>query len=150
TAAGCHGDNTVASTAFNNQRQTIQDLVDIIWINNDGNDPFNADADWPKVSAGDGGYLGEIFANDPTQFAAGEPRTVAEAAKFNAMMLGEDLYDHNDGSHGVHNPFYYEALLAATISELEATYPFLRVVTDPALRAKIDKALSRPGVTYVR
>jgi hypothetical protein len=66
------------------------------------------------------------------------------------MMLAEDLYDHNDGSHGVHNPFYYEALLAATINELEATYPFLRVRTEPAIRQMIDRALSRPGVTYTR
>lgn len=150
TAAGCHGDATVASTALINQMGTIQDLVDIIWINNDGNAPDDPSADWPKVSAGDGGYLGEIFATDPTQFTAGAPLTPAEGAKFNAMMLAEDLYDHNDGSHGVHNPFYYEALLAATINELEATYPFLRVRTEPAIRQMIDRALSRPGVTYTR
>jgi len=151
TAAGCHGDATVASTALVNQMGTIQDLIDIIWINNDGNDPFDANADWPKVSAGDGGYLGEIFAADPTQFTAGAPLTAAEGAKFNAMMLAEDLYDHNDGSHGVHNPFYYEALLAATINELEDVYGgILSIRTEPALRAMIDKALSRPGVTYTR
>ncbi|HSE26725.1 MAG TPA: cytochrome c3 family protein [Gemmatimonadales bacterium] len=154
TAAGCHGDNVVASTAFNNQRQVVQNLIDIIWINNDVNAPGGSR---PMVSAGDGGYLGEIFATDPTQFtkeAGTEPDpyvlTPAEGAIFNAQMLAEVLYDHQDGSKGIHNPFYYEALLAATIAELEDTYGFLQIRTEPAIRQLIDKALSRPGVTYVR
>ncbi len=153
TAAGCHGDATVASTAFTNQRLTVQNLVDIIWVNNDGVGPGGR----PIVSAGDGGYLADILATDPTQFRkeAGtdiDPYvlTPAEGAIFNAQMLAEDLYDHQDGSKGIHNPFYYEALLAATIAELEDTYPFLAVRTDPAIRQLIDRALSRPGVTYVR
>ena len=153
TELGCHGDNVAASTIFNVERQAVRDLVETLWINLDGNGPSGE----PVVSAGDEGYLADILATDPTQFRkeAGtdvDPYvlTPAEGAIFNAQMLAEDLYGHRDGSKGIHNPFYYEALLAATIAELEDTYPFLQVRADPALRRLLDKALSRPGVTYLR
>ena len=152
TAAGCHGDATVASTIFTVQRQNVQDLIDVIWINNDGNGASGS----PMVSAPDGGYLGQIFNTDPTQFRkeAGTPAdpyvlTPAEGALFNAQMMAEDLYGHNDGSKGVHNPFYYEALLSATIAELEDTYPFLSVRMEPRIRQLMDRALNRPGFRYV-
>jgi predicted CXXCH cytochrome family protein len=151
TASGCHGDAIAASTIFAVQRQNVQNLIDVIWINNDGNGSSGS----PMVSTDDDGYLGQIFDTDPTQFRkeAGtleDPYvlTPAEGALFNAQMLAEDLYGHNDGSKGVHNPFYYEALLAATISELEDTYPFLSVRTEPAIRRLVDRALSRPGFRY--
>ncbi len=149
----CHGagDPVVASTIFNAERQAIKNLVETIWINN--GDPVGAST--PRVDAGDGGYLADIFIADPTQFtkeAAGSAvLTPAEGAIFNVQIYGEGYYSHNDGSKGVHNPFYAEALLAATIQELEATYGgILSIRTEPAIRAMIDKALSRPGVTYVR
>ncbi|MGH7585108.1 MAG: cytochrome c3 family protein [Gemmatimonadales bacterium] len=152
TAAGCHGDATVASTLFTLQRQNVQDLIDVIWINSDG----VGGSGRPQVSALDGGYLGQIFNTDASEFTKeeGTPAdpyvlTPAEGALFNAQMLAEELYDRPDGSKGVHNPFYYEALLAATISELEDTYPFLSVRTEPRIRQLIDRALSRPGFRYV-
>jgi predicted CXXCH cytochrome family protein len=152
TAAGCHGDNIVASTAYNTQRQAVQDLIDVIWINNDGT---AGGFDRPTVTAGDGGYLAQILATAPAEFTRETSPTPAflspaEGALYNAQMLAEDLYDHNDGSKGIHNPFYYEALLGATIAELEDTYGFLQIRSEPAIRALIDKALSRPGVTYIR
>ncbi len=73
----------------------------------------------------------------------------AEGALFNIMMFAEDLYDHNDGSYGVHNPFYYQSLLAASIAEVNDVYDaFLPSPPSPAIKALMDKALSRPGVTY--
>ncbi len=73
----------------------------------------------------------------------------AEGALFNAMMFAEDLYGHNDGSYGVHNPFYYEALLAASIAEVFDVYgAFLPAPPSPTVKALMDKALSRKGVRY--
>ena len=116
---------------------------------NSGGEPYMNDAD-----AGDLVYL---------LFTAGNPTVVgvqafnandnfvspAEGALFNAMMLAEDLYDHNDGSYGVHNPFFYEALLAASITEVQSVYAaFLPVPPNATVKALVDKALSRPGVRY--
>jgi len=73
----------------------------------------------------------------------------AEGALWNAMLLSKDLYAQNDGSYGTHNPFFYEALLSSTISALRVSYPQL-----PAISTNVEqimaKALSRPGVSYVR
>ena len=71
-------------------------------------------------------------------------------ALFNVMMLAEDLYGHKDGSYGAHNPFYYEALLSASISALVATYPTYLPAPPANVQAIMDKALSRPGVYYNR
>ena len=65
------------------------------------------------------------------------------------MMLAENLYSHKDGSKGVHNPFFYEALLAASIGAVEAEYgAYLPAPPSPEVRALMQKALSRPGVRY--
>ena len=74
----------------------------------------------------------------------------AEGALFNLLMLAENLYDHNDGSYGVHNPFYYEALLAASIAEVQSVYgAILPAPPSPTVKALMDKALSRPGFAYI-
>jgi len=65
------------------------------------------------------------------------------------LLLAENLYGHNDGSYGVHNPFYYKALLAASIAEVESVYAaYLPTPPSPAVKALMDKALSQPGVHY--
>jgi len=61
-------------------------------------------------------------------------------------MLGKDLYDHNDGSHGVHNAAFYKALLAATIQSLQTTYG-LPAVRGPAEQL-MQRSLSHPAVRF--
>jgi hypothetical protein len=62
--------------------------------------------------------------------------TPAEGARFNVRMLREG---GADGSSGVHNPFLAEALLRATIDELQAEYSGL-----PALSASIQTIMTGP------
>ena len=65
------------------------------------------------------------------------------------MMFAENLYGHNDGSYGVHNPFYYEALMAASIAEVFDVYAaYLPGPPSPTVKALMDKALSRKGIRY--
>ncbi len=53
------------------------------------------------------------------------------------MMLAEDLYSHNDGSHGVHNPFLAEALLIADIAEINTRYYGAAAAVSPAVQSKM-------------
>jgi len=153
--AGCHASANVAATALTNERSTIKSFVDQLW--NDL-DPTVNTGGYPYMNTGDSGDLVYLLftAGNPTvngvQAFNASDNTVspAEGALFNALMLAENLYDHNDGSYGVHNPFYYEALLAASIAEVQSVYAaYLPGPPSPAVQTLMNKALSRPGFGYV-
>ena len=157
--SGCHASADVAATALVNERATIKTLANQIW--NDL-DPTVNTGGAPYISTGDAGALRKLLfggaggvganpiVNGVQAFNATDlVVSPAEGALFNAMMLAEDLYDHKDGSYGVHNPFYYEALLAANINELQLVYAaYLPGPPSPGVQTLIDKALSRPGISY--
>lgn len=159
TGAGCHADANTAATIFANQRNNIRILVEELWTDdgglNSGGEPYMSPAtdagllpfilqnnlDDPVCTKTVGGVTSASKAFDNTDNCI----TAAEGALWNALMLAENLYSHNDGSKGVHNPFFYEALLSASIAHVRATYPGL-----PALRGDVARlmtqALSRPAV----
>jgi len=152
--SGCHASANVAASALVGERQAIRNLTDQLWNDlnptpNSGGEPYMDDLD-----SGDLVYI--LFtAGNPTvdgvQAFNGNDNVVspAEGALFNAMMLAEELYEHKDGSYGVHNPFYYEALLAASIAEVRDVYAaFLPGSVNPTVKALMEKALTRPGVSY--
>lgn len=166
TVSGCHtGGADVARTLFLNEKQTVQVLIDNLW-KDDGTVTAGAEG-WKYMDANnpnDTGLLPYILKNIPAEPAtgckkAGVPSkpfdgsdnciSVAEGALWNAMMLSKDLYAQNDGSFGTHNPFFYEALLTATIQALRNTYAGL-----PAVSANVEQimqqALARPGTGFVR
>lgn len=152
-ASGCHASADVAASALVNERAAVANLADQLW--NDVDPTVNTGGE-PYMNDLDAGYLPEIL------FAGGNPTvdgvqafnpndnivSPAEGALFNAMMFAEDLYGHNDGSYGVHNPFFYEALLAASIAEVFEVYGAFLPAPNPTVKALMDKALSRPGVRY--
>ncbi len=153
-AAGCHASADVAASALSNERTTVQNLANQLW--NDVNPTLNNGGE-PYMDAGDSGDLKYLLFNagnptvNGTQAFNGTDAKVspAEGALYNAMMLAENLYGHNDGSYGVHNPFYYEALLAASIAEVQSVYAaFLPAPPSAAVQALMNKALSRKGVHY--
>jgi predicted CXXCH cytochrome family protein len=156
-AAGCHASANVAASALVNERALVANLADQLW--NDLNPTLNTGGE-PYMDAADDGYLPDLLfrgvgGNNPIvdgvqAFNASDNIvSPAEGALWNAMMFAEDLYDHNDGSFGVHNPFYYEALLAASIAEVIDVYgAFLPAPPSPTVKALMDKALSRKGVRY--
>ena len=152
--AGCHASADVAASALVNERAVIANLADQLW--NDVNPTLNSGGE-PYMDAADAGYLPYILfdAGNPTvdgvqAFNANDNIvSPAEGALWNAMMFAEDLYDHNDGSYGVHNPFYYEALMAASIAEVVDVYgAFLPAPPSSTVKALMDKALSRKGIRY--
>ncbi|HSC57990.1 MAG TPA: hypothetical protein VLC11_00395, partial [Gemmatimonadales bacterium] len=141
TQSGCHADATVVTNLFNNERATVAGLVNQLW--NDVNHNGTLDA-FPT----DSGYLAQIYATTPSEFNAANAVTTAEGGLFNAQMFAEATqYDHSDGSYGVHNPFYYEGMLAATINAVKTQYGL--APPPPAVQASIDRALARPAVHYV-
>jgi predicted CXXCH cytochrome family protein len=152
--SGCHASADVAATALVGERSAVANLTNQLW--HDLNPALNTGGE-PYMDPADAGDLVTILftAGNPTvdgvQAFNGSDNIVspAEGALFNAMMLADSLYGHKDGSHGVHNPFYYEALLAASIAEVEQVYAaYLPNPPSPTVQALMDKALSRPGVSY--
>jgi len=154
TAAGCHASADVASSALINERQLVATLANQLW--NDVNPTLNNGAE-PYMDAGDAGDLvyllftaGNPTVNGTQAFNAADNKvSVAEGALWNVMMLAENLYSHKDGSKGVHNPFFYEALLAASIQAVQDEYSaVLPGPPRPEVKALMLKALGRPGVRY--
>lgn len=152
TNSGCHASQDVAQSLFTNERQTIANLVNQLWTDDGVISPTTGE---PYIDpATDTGLLPTLVASNPTDPVTGKKAfdgtdnyiSPAEGALFNAMMLSENLYSHKDGSFGVHNPFYYEALLAASIQSVQTTYSLPDV--SPKVQALMRRALSRPGVSY--
>ncbi len=114
--SGCHSTEAAARGAFLTVEARVDNYVNTLWIDADGDrviDAFPADSGLlPKVK--------ELF---PTEINPSNTTiTVGDGAEYNARMFSKRLYAAADGSHGVHNPFYYEALLIATINSVRATY----------------------------
>ncbi len=147
TASGCHtGGPSAAVSAFTLSEQRIEQLVNEIWEDKNGDDRIDA-------APTDGGLLSDKVNVPDTNYATGGTQgiTPAEGAVFNVRMLREGGID---GSHGVHNPFLAEALLRANVEELKDRYPGLAPVA-PAVQeimkgplgAVTKRPLLRPLIT---
>jgi predicted CXXCH cytochrome family protein len=149
---GCHADANAAANLFNGTRAEIKVLVDILWIDVNHN---------TVLETTDGVLLPQVLAQHPgttvpatdsvyyccTASAKDNSLSVAEGALFNARMLAEDLYGHNDGSKGIHNPALYKGLIAGSINAVREKYGIINALS-PSQEALIQKALSTPGVHY--
>jgi hypothetical protein len=98
----------------------LQTLSDQIWTDVNHNEVVDA---FPT----DTGMLPRIKANTTDLNSSNAVITAADGAEFNVRLVGEGtngffLYSNGDKSHGVHNPFYAEALLRASIAEMNAQY----------------------------
>jgi hypothetical protein len=135
TASGCHGTEDVALSRLQGIWIEKEDYLKVIWVDLNGNQAVDA---YPA----DTGYLAKIKLNAPNELLNSTGiLTPAKGALFNAQLTGEKLNGHPDGSHGVHNPFLYRALLQSTIADLVANYPgFLPAPPAPVL-SKIQAAI---------
>jgi hypothetical protein len=139
TASGCHGTADVAAQRLFQILNEKEDYVRVLWIDVDEDenlDPFPADS----------GYLAKIMQQAPNELNYDSiPHksvlTAAKGAHFNVRMLGEHLSGHPDGSHGVHNPFLYRALLQSSIADLLASYPGILPAPPPQIQSAIEAAL---------
>jgi predicted CXXCH cytochrome family protein len=118
--AGCHATENEAANFLSVTRGRLRSLADQIWADVDGDETVDA---YPT----DTGYLAKIKANTSDLSPTVAPITAADGAEFNVKLSGENaagafLYSNGDKSHGVHNPFYTEALLRASLDELTTIY----------------------------
>ena len=139
TASGCHATPDIAAQRLSQILIEKESYVRTLWVDVDGDQTLDA---FPA----DSGYLPRIKQQAPNELEYTEPpystlMTPAKGALFNVQMLGEHLTGHPDGSHGVHNPFLYRALLQASIADMLASYPTLLPAPPPDVLDRIEAAL---------
>ncbi|HKK27882.1 MAG TPA: multiheme c-type cytochrome [Gemmatimonadota bacterium] len=131
TASGCHGDEQAAASALNTAVVRIQPLADQLR-------DLLTQVDPNLEEAG-----GEIDPENPTF-------TVAEGAFFNLSLaeFGQQTFGTNTvvGS-SVHNPFLVEALLLASIDQVQTTYG---VMASPDIRARLRSRLKEIRTQAIR
>ncbi|HXI19454.1 MAG TPA: multiheme c-type cytochrome [Gemmatimonadales bacterium] len=140
TGSGCHtGGEAIAVQRLTQFEAERDGYIHTLWVDVNGNqtvDPFPTDS----------GYLAKVMLNAPNDldFTNAPYNTIltpAKGALFNAQLTGENLASHPDGSHGVHNPFLYRALLQASIADLLANYGGFLPAPPAPIRAQIDASL---------
>jgi predicted CXXCH cytochrome family protein len=114
---GCHATGSQALADRQVLTGRLQGEINVLWkdVNKNGVlDPFPTDS----------GLLAIVKATTPGDFsttgAGANTITVGEGAWFNA-----DLVQRGDGSFGVHNPIYAEALLLGSTQAVRAQYTYL-------------------------
>jgi predicted CXXCH cytochrome family protein len=128
TASGCHGSANAAMSARQILAGRLLAYQNVLWKDLDNDGVLDA---LPT----DSGLLARVKLTSPCEFStattaptgacAGNPIgstvvTVGEGVWFNA-----DMIRRGDGSDGVHNPFYAEALLLGSTQALRAQYTYL-------------------------
>lgn len=116
--AGCHATGTIArNLRALLEDQLTQNYIDVLWRD------VNANGTLDTLGV-DSGLLAQVKLTTPGDFstvgAGATTLTVGEGVWFNT-----DLVMRADGSMGVHNPFYAEALLLASLDVLRSTYTYL-------------------------
>jgi predicted CXXCH cytochrome family protein len=140
--SGCHSTEAAARGAFLAGKTSTDNYIRTLWIDVDGDmviDAFPADSGLlPKVK--------ELFPTGPTAINPSDATiSVGDGAEFNTRMFGgHALHGHPDGSYGAHNPFYYEALLIATINAVRSSYG---LPAPPAERTLFASRMARLGMT---
>jgi hypothetical protein len=141
SCTACHGNEATAAQRLNQFRDEKEGYLHTLWVDVNGNQTVD-------IFPTDSGYLAKIKLNAPNDLNFTTPPystilTPAKGALFNAQLTGERLTGHPDGSHGVHNPYLYRALLQASIADLEANYGgFLPSPPTPVL-SQIQAAITR-------
>jgi cytochrome c554/c'-like protein len=143
TASGCHGDEATAVSRLSTIRTEITGYLRTIWINSTKCQPAGECIEVPDPFPADSGYLALVAASKPEDlsFAEGTTVTPAKGAMFNVQITGDDYAGHPDGSHGVHNPFLYRALLQSTIADLQANYSDILTPPPAVVTLKIRDAI---------
>ncbi|HXY18889.1 MAG TPA: cytochrome c3 family protein [Gemmatimonadales bacterium] len=112
TVSGCHATGAQAMADRQVLTGRLQGDVRTLWVDANGNgvlDTFPVDS----------GLLAMVRQKNPSDFALGTI-SVGFGAWFNA-----DMINRADGSYGVHNPIYAEALLLGSIQAVRAQYTYL-------------------------
>jgi predicted CXXCH cytochrome family protein len=126
SASGCHATENAARSARQILSGRLQTYLDVLWRDLDNDGALDA-------IPTDSGLLAIVKQQTPGDFSTtgtgATVITVGEGAWFNA-----DMVQRADGSMGVHNPFYAEALLLESTRVLREYYTYLPPPTAPELR----------------
>jgi predicted CXXCH cytochrome family protein len=136
--SGCHSTQNAARGALVAESTLVQSLVNTLWVD------VNHDQ---KIQAfpADSGLLPKTLALSANNINSNDATiTVGDGAEFNVRMFAPNLAGHPDGSRGAHNPFYYEALLIATINTVRSTYALPAPPQERALFAARMQRLGMP------
>jgi predicted CXXCH cytochrome family protein len=148
-SGGCHSSTAIASNLRLVLRGRLQAQIDVLWKDKDGDGVLDA---LPT----DSGLLAIAKLNTPCDFSV--TTTVATTGPCTGLPAGStvisvgegawfnvDMIQRGDGSFGVHNPIYAEALLLGSTSALRVQYPYLP--TPPAgVQAQINARMQRLGM----
>ncbi len=137
-SSGCHSSGNVARAARQVLQGRMQLYVDALWkdMNNNGNlDAFPTDS----------GLLARVKATTPGDFStSGTGATIVTVGE--GVFFNTDMIKRADGSWGVHNPFYAEALMISSTQALRARYTYLPA--PPAdERVRIEARMRALGMT---
>lgn len=135
--SGCHSSGAIAASLRSVLRGRLESYVRRLWVDvdNDGLlDPFPSDS----------GLLARVRATSPGDFSAtGAGATIVTVGE--GVFFNVDLVKRADGSWGVHNPFYAEALLLASEDALRRNYSYLPPAP-PALQAQVESRMQALGM----
>jgi predicted CXXCH cytochrome family protein len=135
--SGCHTSENAARGALVAESTTVQVLVNTLWVDVDGDKVID-------TVGVDQGLLPTVKKLFPTEINPNNTTiTVGDGAEFNTRMFAPNLADHPDGSRGAHNPFYYQALLAATINSVRATYGLPAPPAEVRFMAELNQRIAR-------
>lgn len=127
--AGCHSSTLIASNLRQVLHGRLQAQIAVLWKDKDGDgvlDPLPTDSGLLAIARLNSPCDWSTSATAPTSGPClGQPAgntvvTVGEGTWFNV-----DMIQRGDGSFGVHNPIYAEALLLGSTSALRVQYPYL-------------------------
>jgi predicted CXXCH cytochrome family protein len=110
---GCHATGAQALADRQVLTGRLQGEINVLWVDVNKNgvlDPFPTDS----------GLLAIVKKTTPNDFKTGTTISVGFGAWFNA-----DMIQRGDGSFGVHNPIYAEALLLGSTAAVHAQYTYL-------------------------
>lgn len=117
TSSGCHSSASVAMGARQVLAARLQGYIDVLWKDKDNDgalDPLPTDS----------GLLAQVRQQSASDFSAtGTGATVITVGE--GVFFNTDMIKRGDGSMGVHNPFYAEALLLASTQALRQRYTYL-------------------------
>jgi len=116
-SGGCHATQNAARGARQVLEGRLQSYANVLWRDKNGNgrlDPLPTDS----------GLLAQVRATTPGDFSTtGTGATIVTVGE--GTWFNTDMVINGDGSHGVHNPFYAEALLLSSTAALRAQYTYL-------------------------
>ena len=159
--SGCHvGGPQIAKNAYVTFRSRLDNLLDQIWIDSNGNGVIDSTgidsgllpqlvARALRPSATHADSLALRFDTTVTTVAKGTLFNAALAATddrpyfLGAKVLGKSWAAHASSGNGVHNPFLLEALLTSSISALQTTYGLAPPIRPVNLSVQ---AIAPPGV----